>query len=75
MTIWTEILRNPEDATMKWIILIIIVIAVAVWLARGRRQRTAADPEAKTVDKTNYYVKPSDEGAKPDRPVEGDDKR
>lgn len=59
---------------MKWIILIIIIVVFVVWLARGRRNKTPADPEAKTIEKTNYYVKPEEEGAPPDRP-EPDDRK
>jgi uncharacterized protein YxeA len=55
---------------MKWIILIIIGILVAVWLARGRLRKPASDPEARAVEKHDFYVNPNDDepggGAPPD---------
>lgn len=54
--------RQPEKGYMKWIILIIIITAVAIWLARGRNRKTPADPETTTIEKSNYYVRPPEEG-------------
>lgn len=55
---------------MKWIIFFIITVLIIVWLARGRRLRTPADPEAKTIEQKNYYVKPTEDGVEPAQPDE-----
>lgn len=61
---------------MKWIILIAIIVLVAFWLSRGRAIRRTADPEMRTVEKQDYYVKPTPDGA-PSQTLDnvGDDNR
>lgn len=51
---------------MKWIVLIVIVVILAVWLSRGRAIKRVADPEMKTVEKKNFYVQPTDEEPRDD---------
>ncbi|MAL96976.1 hypothetical protein [Hydrocarboniclastica marina] len=49
---------------MKWLILIVIVVVVAVWLARGRKQNAVEDPNMKTVEKQDFYVNPDDKAVR-----------
>ncbi|MBZ2168770.1 hypothetical protein [Marinobacter sp. F4216] len=51
---------------MKWIILIIIIVALAYWLNRGRLKNNVEDPELKTFEKKNYYLTPDDNSSDDD---------
>ncbi len=46
---------------MKWIILIIVVVAFGFWLSRGRQKNAPSDPDAKTVEQKDYYLSPEEE--------------
>lgn len=61
-----RIAHGPEEAPMKWIILIVITVIVVVWLSRGRAIKRVADPEMKTVEKKNFYVQPTEEETRDD---------
>lgn len=56
---------------MKWVIVAVVVIVLAVWLARGRR-RTVSDPEVKEVDQKRFYVTPPDDSEPPSEDHQGD---
>lgn len=45
---------------MKWIILLIIVAAVAFWLYRGKRKNTIEDPDVVTYEEKDYYLTSDD---------------
>lgn len=49
---------------MKWIIMLIVVAAVAYWLYRGPRQRRIEDPDVATIEKKDYYLTPDDNASK-----------
>lgn len=49
---------------MKWIIVLIVVAAVAYWLYRGPRQRRIEDPDVATIEKKDYYLTPDDNASK-----------
>ena len=56
---------------MKWIILIIVIVAVAFWLYKGRRNNRVEDPDVVTIEKKDYYLTPddnvSDQASAPDK--------
>lgn len=58
---------------MKWLVLIVIVVVVAVWLARGRKRNAVEDPQMKTVEKQDFYVNPDDKAVRDAR--NGDDRK
>jgi len=45
---------------MKWIVLVVIVAAVAYWLYQGRRKNSIEDPDVKTIEEKDYYLTPND---------------
>lgn len=55
---------------MKWIVLLIIVAAVAFWLYRGRQVNARENPETKTIEKQDYYVAPEENDGNPSRDSE-----
>lgn len=57
---------------MKWVIVAVVVIVLAVWLTRGRRRRTVSDPEVKEVDQKRFYVTPPDDSEPPSEDHQGD---
>ncbi|MDO6442827.1 hypothetical protein [Marinobacter sp. 2_MG-2023] len=48
---------------MKWIILIIIGAALAFWLYQGRRKNNVEDPDMKTFEEKDYYLRPGDDSS------------
>lgn len=57
---------------MKWVIVALVVIVVAIWLARGRRRGEISDPEVKEVDQKRFYVAPPDKNDPPSEDHRGD---
>ncbi|HKK56673.1 hypothetical protein [Marinobacter sp.] len=45
---------------MKWIVLIIIGVVLAVWLFRGSRKNNIEDPEVKTFEEKDFYLTSDD---------------
>jgi len=48
---------------MKWAILIIIGTVLAFWLYRGRHKNSIEDPDMKTFEEKDYYLKTDDNPA------------
>jgi len=55
-----------EETDMKWIILIIIGAVVAFWLYQGRRKNNIEDPDMKTFEEKDYYLKADDNSSDDD---------
>lgn len=45
---------------MKWIVVIVIGVLLAIWLYRGKRRNPAEDPEIKTYEEKDFYLTSDD---------------
>lgn len=45
---------------MKWVVLAIIVVILAIWLYRGKRKNYIEEPDLKTFDEKEYYLTSND---------------
>jgi hypothetical protein len=56
---------------MKWIVVIIIGVVVAIWLYKGRRKNGIEDPDVKTYEDKDFYLtsddNASDDESSPDK--------
>ncbi|MBU2874326.1 hypothetical protein [Marinobacter salexigens] len=52
---------------MKWIVLVIVGAVVAYWLYQGRRKNNIEDPDMKTFEEKDYYLKKDDDSSSNDR--------
>lgn len=57
---------------MKWILLLAALAVLVVWLARGRGRDPRENPQAKTVSRQRYYVRPPDDNEVPPDDQHGD---
>lgn len=62
-----KVFRRTEEAGMKWIVLLIVGAVVAYWLYQGRRKNNIEDPDMKTFEEKDYYLKKDDDSSSSDR--------
>lgn len=63
----SKVFHRTEEADMKWIVLVIVGAVVAYWLYQGRRKNNIEDPDMKTFEEKDYYLKKDDDSSSSDR--------